>query len=158
MTSRPQDRALSILNLYSEHFPALFDGPIGVLADDLAGGGAEPVYPDLVCGAYYVLGMSSLLLASGQRALIYLTLAERMMRTRLLRQLPGSIFSEANFWMCLFHKGVAAKAVQRRQVVDKTMHAILAAASDHPPDELARLGNARLAEARKRATAELSMP
>lgn len=151
------DHALSILNLYSQYFPALFDGPIGVLAEELAGGGEEPTYPDLVCGAHYLLGMSSLLLASGQRALIYLTLAERMMKARLLRQLPGSVLSEANFWMCVFHKGVAAKAIHPQHVVDEVIHTISEAAAERASDTFAPLGNACLAEVQKRAVAELSV-
>lgn len=152
-----QDRALAILNLHAQQIPALLDGPLGMLAEELAGGGAQPVYPDLVCGAYYLLGMSSLLLASGQQALIYLTIAEGMMRARLLRQLPGSILSEANFWICVFHKGVAARAMQRQDVVKQVIHTIAKAASEHAPDNFAPLGNAYLADAQKRATAELSI-
>jgi hypothetical protein len=150
-----QDRALAILNMHAQQIPALLDGPIVVLAEELAGGGVEPIYPDLVCGAYYVLGMSSLLLASGQQALIYLTVAEGMMRHRLLQQLPGSVLSEANFWMCLFHKGVAAKAIQRRLVVKEVTRAVSQAASENPPAELTLLGKAGLAEAQKRVMAEL---
>lgn len=151
-----QNRALAILNLFTQQIPALSDGPIGLVAEDLAGGGAEPVYPDLVCGACYLLGMSSLLLASGQQALIYFWLAERMMRRRLIRQLPGSILSEANFWMCLFHKGVAAKAVQRKEIVDEVIHDILAAASDDPPNDLALLAGHGLVEVARRTAAELA--
>jgi hypothetical protein len=151
-----QENALAIINLYAPSFPVLSDGAIGILAEDLAGGGQEIVYPDLVCGAFYLLGMSSLLLASAQPALIYFTITERMMRTRLMRQVPGSILSEGNFWMCVFHKGLAAKTMQRQHVVDEVIRAISEAASADPSAGLAPLATTRLAEARKRVTRELS--
>lgn len=152
-----QDRAFAILNVHARQIPALLDGPIGVLAEEAAGGGLEPVYPDPVCGAHYLLGMASLLLTSGRQALIYLTIAERMMRQRLLQRAAGSILSEANYWMCLFHKGVAARAMQRRQVVEEVFRVISLAASDNPPADFALLGRTYLAEAHRRAMAELSI-
>lgn len=150
-----QDRAVAIINLYAMSTPALIDGPIGVLAEELAGGGDEAVYPDLVCGAFYLLGMSNLLLASGQQALIYFTIAERMMKRRLLGKIADSILSEANFWMCVFHKGVAAKAMRRQHIVEEVIQQLSDAAAAEPPAELARLGQSWLAEACKRAAIEL---
>jgi hypothetical protein len=148
-----EDRALSILNLYSHAVPQLVDGPIGVLAEDLAGGD-ETLYPDQVCGAYYLLGLSSLLRTSGQRALIYFSIAERMMRTRLLAQRSDSVLSEANFWSCVFHKGAAAKAMQRTRVVQEVLEALSSGGKNWNLD-FSRFNPIGLVEVRRRAALEL---
>jgi hypothetical protein len=120
-----QNHAVAITSLYTEAFPQLADGPLGILAEELAGGGKSPEYPDVVCGAYYLLGMSHLLRASAQHAIIYFSLAERTMRTRLQQSTPGSILSRANYWNCVLHLGISAKVLQRTTLAAQMKDLIL---------------------------------
>lgn len=108
--------ALHILGVYSELYPELADGPIGLLAHDMAGDCKGLMYPDVVCGALYVVGIANLLKASAQKALIHLRLAEATMANRI-REFPfDSILSVGNYGSCVFHLAVSAKAMKRFDV------------------------------------------
>jgi len=150
-----QDRALAIINIHVPLFPHLFDGALGVIAETAFGAGPELVHPDVLCGAYYMLGLARLLKTAGQAALVCLTVAEALMRRRLELQLPEAILSRANYWSCVFHIGMAAKAIGRADLVAKTRGKVLSASMQPPAPDLIVLGTEGLAEIRRRAEAEL---
>jgi hypothetical protein len=148
-----QNSALAIIHLHSPQFTSLKDGALGAIAEHMFGGGEEMCYPDVVAGAYYLMGISSLLMKSGQRALVNLSVAELMMRRRLDRQLPGSILSGSNYWSSVFHKGMAARALRRLDLVAQVQTALNDAASDTPPAWARNLGRTGLEDAVRRAAA-----
>lgn len=150
-----QNHAVAIATLYTEALPQLADGPLGVLAEELAGGGKSPEYPDVVCGAYYLLGMSHLLRASAQHAIIYFSLAERMMRARLQQSGPSSILCRANYLSCVLHLGISARVLQRAALATQMKEFILGISVPQGWLPAESVGSPDLERVRQRALIEL---
>lgn len=108
--------AFKIVALFAEIIPQLADGPLGVLAHDAAGVGVTPPYPDLLCGALFIVGFSSLLLGSAQLAFLYLKIAQSKMAARIYDQPEHSVLCVGNYGSCLFHLALVAAIMQRADV------------------------------------------
>lgn len=109
--------ALGVSAIFCTLYPQLADGPLGVIGHELSAGGGPVVYPDIVCGSYYLIGLANLLQTSAQKAMIYFRAAEIMMTTRLDAKKPDSVLCENNYLSCLFHLGMSAKVMGRYDVV-----------------------------------------
>ena len=111
-----EDHAFSLLRLFTSQYPCLTNGALGVVAEDLAGarGAATAAdFPDQVCAAFYVLGMTSMIDGHAQKSLLYFTVSERLMRRRIINNAANSVLCVGNYWNCLLHKGLAAKVLDR---------------------------------------------
>ncbi len=147
-----QSAALAVVGLYVGQFPELVDGPFGVISHQYLAGGGRVIYPDVVCGAYVLVGMSHMLRASAQKALLYFAIAEGMIRTRLLHHAPESILAQANYLSCLFHMGLAAKVMNRADIWEPVRDAF---AGKAPPPVPGMNGMDEWAAWQARAAAEL---
>jgi hypothetical protein len=147
--------AAIIVDMNVPRIAHLADGPLGVIAEAECGNGPETVYPDLVGAAFYLIGFARLLNSQPQQARLNLLVAERIMRRRLVLGLPDSPLSADNYWSCVFHMALAAKAIQRDDLCGDGRALIMEASASPQPARLAALGTALLDVFHARALSEL---
>lgn len=129
---RGEQRALELVALYSARFPELADGPLGVLTHE-AGAVGPLLYPDILCAAFYIVGLAALLAASASRGMLYLKLAEALMWQRLHVAPQASVLSLANYGSCAFHLALSATAMRRPDVAAHAARNLFGAAAIFGP-------------------------
>ncbi len=145
---------LAILSLFARSYPSLAEGPVGVLSESAFGIGPEKIYPDHVCAAYFLLGFSDFMLGNYIQAHVYLTAAERMTRRRMQLQLPGPL-SRSAYWNAVLYAGLAAKTLQRADLVAAARDRIARASGPDAPEEYAPFRTKELEGVAAVAAAEL---
>ena len=145
---------LAILSLFARSYPSLAEGPVGVLSEDAFGIGPEKIYPDHVCAAYFLLGFSDFMLGNYIQAHVYLTSAERMTRRRMQLQLPGPL-SRSAYWNAVLYAGLAAKTLQRADLVAAARNRIARVSASGAPEKYAPFRTKELEGVAAVAAAEL---
>lgn len=128
--------ALSILSFFANTYPSLAEGPVGVLSEDAFGIGPEKIYPDHVCAAYFLLGFSDFMLGNYIQAHVYLSSAERMTRRRIELELYGPL-SRSAYWNAVLYAGLAARTLQRADLVAAARDRIARASAPDASEEYA---------------------
>jgi hypothetical protein len=129
--------AFSILSIFANTYPSLAEGPVGVLSEDAFGIGPEKIYPDHVCAAYFLLGFSDFMLGNYIQAHVYLSSAERMTRRRIELELYGPL-SRSAYWNAVLYAGLAARTLQRADLVAAARDRIARASSPDTSEDYAQ--------------------
>ncbi len=128
-------RCLAVLQYFAASLPPLADGLLGVLAVTQLGLPAATLLPDVVCGALTIMGMAYLHRNFAQAAIAYFAAAEAAMRVRLWSGAKPSGLTRQYYWSCVFHRGGAARAMGRGDILDEVRAALQRGVVPGPADQ-----------------------
>jgi len=128
-THGARQSAFTIIQIFARSIPSLADGLLGIVAELNCGAPDDAIFPDVVCGAVYLIGFSFLLDRDAKSALIYLQACKEMGILLMRADQESSTIAQSIFWSCIFHIGKAGKAIGRTDISERAKSTIVEAIS-----------------------------